>query len=270
MLDCPPVRTCSQGGLCRWGFHTAVLYSPVPQGLSAYTNLAAQADEVLDITNSHFRSLSEVGVFAAFTMGPALLDRVRLTTPSLRATAPSSIRPINQSSPAPSDPNVATFVHNPITILRGEEMVVEAMHNTVGAQDVYAVLFMARRLDDAPSGPVVTLRGSSTTSAPTQTWTDVTVTWDSVPPKGTFAVLGCEVVTTNPCAFRLRLLEPQGFRPGGISQSALNGKAHALFRDAGALGEWGRFDVPAMPRVQIYPTLTSASHTIFLQVVRVA
>jgi hypothetical protein len=186
----------------------------------------------------------------------------------LRTLAPSFVRPINTTSTAPNDPSVGFLGDHAIPLLPSEELTIEGVHSSGSVQTIYCVLFGRRTHTAAPRGDVVTLRGTSSTVCTLNAWTRISVTWDNIPPRGTFSVIGTEVTSAAPIAFRLGLIEENGLRPGGISVLGTGSETHPMFRN-GLLGEWGRFAVPAMPEVFIFAAGGASGHRVYLDVVRI-
>lgn len=91
--------------------------------------------------------------------------------------------------------------------------------------------------------------------------------WLDALPKGRYAVVGSECISTTAIAHRW-IFDNQSFRPGALSSGAIGERTHRLFYD-GSLGTWGTFISQVPPRIEVLCSGADADHTIFLQVVRI-
>lgn len=247
-------------------FHVAGLYRNVPTG-TGYTELLPIADAELTTNQatSRFWSSKEARVFAAYAGGTSL-TRARLYTPW---RMPNEIRPINGAILPATVPGLGQWVANPMLIPATHELVFDVNQSNVAAQDIIGLVFLTTEgLRPRPAGEILTIRGDIAAAAPgVRTWSEVTVTWEYLLPPGDYAIVGSECISTNGIGHRW-ILETQNWRPGAISQTSLT-TITTGYQMFGTLGNWGKFSAPVMPRLEVLCNAADATHTVFLQLVRI-
>jgi hypothetical protein len=232
------------------------------------TTISPVTDETLTVASDKLFYSSDLRVIAAYARADTL-SQARLVTdrrPVARDVL-TNVRPLTSATAAQADPNLAVYLRHPLLLRKGDGLLLEATQTSGVAKDIYGLVWVSDALAAAPESEIITLRGTHATPAVTaNVWTVLTITWDSLRP-GTYAILGSEVFSTNAIAHRW-ICDGSAFHPGALSQAGPGDRTHDLFY-AGELGQWGRFDQRAMPRLQVLCSAADASHTIFLHVTRI-
>lgn len=236
-------------------------------GTVANTDIDALADTIMTIFGTHFVFGEDVDIGWIWA-GSATLNRVRIVAPSLSPIQRTWVRPLENAAIPPNQPNVDDFRSKPLRFRRTEELRVEATSDiAMGTERFTAVLGIFRGRQGMPAGDVFLLRGTATTAAVANAWTEITVTWDDALPQGQYAIIGAVHFSANGIAFSLGL-ENAKWRPGGLSITDLGNAVWPAQWDGG-LGEWGRFNAFIMPRVFVLANAADAVHQVYLQLVRV-
>lgn len=230
-------------------------------------DLPAVNDTILSIQNNHIVPSDDMLLYYAFGAGPNT-DRIRIVSPSNRQVTLPFIRPINVAALPANNPNVADYRLNPFAVKGREELAMEGTTNAVGPSRLTVVIGLGRGLDPVPVGNVFTMRGTSTTAAVANAWTQISMTWADSLPDGDYVAVGIETFSTNQQASRL-IVENQYWRPGGVGINALANRTHDMFRKGG-LGGMGRFRSIRMPNVEVLANAADASHEVYLDLVRVS
>jgi len=244
-------------------FHTVAYSASIAQLTDS--DIPALADQIIPIVNGHFQPQEPLDLVFAVQLG-LLVDRARLSTPKMRQVVLPQIRPFNALLLPPTDPNVADYRANPFKLVKGEEVASLVTTNAAGPGVVTTILGLQVNREPMPAGDVYTMRGTSTTAAVANTWTDITMTYADSLPAGTYAVVGMEHFSATGKAARI-ICDNQYWRPGCLSINALGARAHDMFRKGG-LGQWGRFENTSMPRVQVLDNAVAAVHEVYLDLIR--
>lgn len=237
--------------------------------LGSVTNsdTAALSDGIMVIQNNHFLPQRNMLLHYAAGSGPNT-DRIRISSPTNRQITLPFIRPFNGAALPATDPNVADYRANPFLIEGMEELAVETSTNAVGPSRITVLVGIGDPLEPAPRGNVFTMRGTSTTAAVANAWTQIAVTWADSLPQGDYLCVGASCQSTNQLASRLTF-ENQYWRPGGQGITALGNRGHYMF-DKGGLGVWGRFRSVRMPNVEVLANAADAVHEIYMDLIRVS
>jgi hypothetical protein len=239
------------------------------------TDITPVPDTFFQIEGSRFVAPVDLFLVAAYARSPSL-DRaqVAMDRPLVAQDVLTDIRPITLGSNAQSDPALALFLDQPVRIREGAQFGFVAQELTAG-QQVYGLLWLTDRIEPAPRGGVITLRGTVTGATPVvNAWSTLDVVWGSKLYRGTYAIIGSEVVSLNAVAHRWLSAGGSQFEPGALSQIAAADRTHPLFY-GGQLGQWHTFEVTAdgstggKPALQVLCSVADTTHTVFLHVVKV-
>lgn len=237
-------------------------------GTTANTDLDAIADQVFAIQNSHFFPSQPLDlVFAAYCSATA--NRARIVTPRFRQYTYPVISPPDANATFGADPNYYDLRQMPLRLNAFEEIAIEGTSDiAMGTEQSYGIIGVTPRLRPAPVGDIFTLRGTSTTAAVANTWTQLAVTWADTLPAGVYAVVGMACIGVTEVAARI-IFNDQVWRPGCLGSALVANKQGSIFR-LGGLGEWGRFRYNVMPNIEVLNVSTTAVHTVYLDVIPVA
>lgn len=244
--------------------HLAIHTASIATGVE--TELPPAADPVLTIQNGHILPQRDFPLLFAAACG-ATLQRSRISTPTLLQTTTPFLRPLAQSANFGMPQRVANLSSDRLVLKQNEEVVVYATQTSAGAEREWVALGFA--IDNALSisGQPYTLRGTSTTAAVANAWTQITVTWQNQLPQGTYVVGGGEHFSSNGLAWRA-IFTDQVYRPGGLSVTSLGNASADIFR-FGNLGAWGRFQNYQFPNIEVFAGAADATHEIYLDLFRV-
>lgn len=246
--------------------HHLAMYSATVASTSE-TDLTASPDGILAIQNGHFLPQRPFQLWFSAACA-AVLSRARVITPSARQITTPFIRPINTAATWGMPQRIDTMEEGPLELKQGEEVALYTTNSAVASGVVYGALGLGIGARAPVGGQIFTLRGTSSTTATVNAWTQVAVTWQDVLPIGQYAVVGGEFFSAGNIAGRL-IFENQAYRPGALGIQALGNACHDIFRN-GALGEWGRFSNYAFPNVEVFAASADTSHEIYLDLIKVA
>jgi len=219
---------------------------------------------VIATATNHFLMDDVVSVLAAFASA-VTLDRARIVLPSYRNLGLPFIRPMQVGVLPASDPNVARWLDNPITLGVNEDVAIEATVAAVGPERGTFLLWVAKQLESIPGGQIFPLRFTSVTAAVANAWTTLQITLDQALPPGRYALVMSEVLSTNGIAHRW-IVPNQLYRPGQLSFATTGLRTHKMFFEY-ELGLWGTFQSTTLPRLQVLCNGADAAHTGYMYVV---
>lgn len=245
-------------------FHLAA-YTLAALGNTANTDIPALSDQVLLQANSHFIPAQDLQIIAATGLS-ATLNRLRLTQPTMRQITTPFVRPFERAVVPADLPGVADYRAAPLMAYKNEELAMEATSGVAMTERFTGLVWLQVRPEPIMLGPVYTLRGTSTTAATANAWSEIAVTWQDTPIAGNYDVVGLQVQSTNAIAARL-IFEDQIWRPGALSITALGDQSNAMMLHGG-LGKFGTFNAYRFPLVQVLANGADASHEIYMQIQR--
>ena len=235
---------------------------------TANQQLVALTDGIFTIQNSNFLPSRPMFIQWAWA-GSATIDRARIVTPKFRQVTLPFIRPINAGALPVNVTPEADYRRFPLGTRNLEEIQIDFTTTVaMGTERCTVVLGVSDGpLMPVPGGDIYTLRGTSTTAAVANAWTQITTTFVDTFPEGQFAVVGLEVQSANAIAARL-IFEDQAWRPGAISITAIGNRADDLHRKGG-MGVLGRFTAFRFPNIEVLANAADASHVINLECMRI-
>lgn len=245
-------------------FHLAA-YS-TEQTNDTTVNLQALVDGRLNVNGTAFRLGMPMDIRSVLLAGADVI-RGRILTPRLRPISEPYIVPVHTALLPTVDTRIMDLRNNPLRVDASEDIDIESTVDGAAPARVTAALWLYQQFTPAPSGEIITLRMTSTTTAVPFAWTQLTVTNDFQLPQGRYAVVGGSYFAINAIAFRV-LFEGQFLTPGGIGSTIAVQRPWAAQLNGG-LGKWGEFDTVTIPNISILNGAADVDHTIYLQVVRV-
>jgi hypothetical protein len=157
---------------------------------------------------------------------------------------------------------------SPPTLRYGEDTILEVVQSNAVAQSVVGVGIISDGIKSPPKGDVIPMRFTSSTAVVAFTWSDIVITFETSPPQGMYSVIGCEVQSATGLGFQLKF-DDIDFRPGGLMVTDVNFRTYRR-QYAGGLGEWGKFNALAPPRVRIFAGAADAAFEGYFHCVKVA
>lgn len=231
------------------------------------TDLTPVTDIIQTIVNGHYLPQVDWQLNAFVGMAGAL-PRFRLISPTLRQVTTPFVTPLETALTPATRPGVADYRNYPLTLKALEEFQVNAQQTSGGTARVNALAAVSiGPITPAPGGMMYTLRGSSTTAAVANTWTQIAMAWNDTLPAGVYSVVGIVGFGTSDYAVRV-VFEDSRWRPGGICLATENLIGSSVFLKGG-LGEFGRFNANRMPNIEILCNGTTAVHTVYMDIVRI-
>jgi hypothetical protein len=245
-------------------FHVAAYTASL--GSVTNNDTAALIDGILYIQNGHFLPQVDSSIIWAWC-GGTTLSRVRFNSPKFRQINPNYIRPISLFAIPANNDNMVLMPPGRLVVRGLEELVAEISTTGAGPAQTTLAFGLQANFVPVPSGDIFNFRFTATTTLVANKWTSVPITFETLPPVGTYAVIGAEVQSANGQAFRFTF-DGQYYRPGLPCITALTNRQ--LWADYyGALGVWGYFRTTNLPRLEILANAADTSQEGYLEVVRV-
>lgn len=229
-------------------------------------DIAAIQDDVFSINSNRFLTQGNYSAYWAYASS-ATLERARLAMPTYGPIAYPWLRYTNRFTVGVPQPNVTSYLKQPLRLPPKEFLAAQALHSAAAAEQVTIVLGVGTAIQANVPGDVFTIRGTSTTAAVANAWTSVSTTWENALEGGMYQVVGLRAVSTNAIAARL-IGQFQVERPGTISVRANSWRQDQIF-DPGMLGKYIDFESDVFPTIQVLAGAADASHEFFLSVVKV-
>lgn len=224
-------------------------------------------DQIMLIQNSHFVPQRDTFIWYVY-VGAATLNRARFVTPKFRQQTTPWIRPIGTAIVPTDEPNVCSYVDNPLKAAALEEIELDAMQTTGGAAVIFATAGLAEGpMIPAPRGDIYTMRGTGATTVTAGVWTSVPITWQDSLPSGRYACVGLEAIGATCVAARLTF-DDQYFRPGTVGNAAAANNGSPLFRKGG-LGVWGYFNQNRMPTMEFCCNAADTAQEVYMDFIKV-
>lgn len=233
---------------------------------ATFEDIAPVTDGILTIQNNHFIPRLDFRLYTAAVMATDI-QRASISTPTLRQLSPPFMRPVMAGLVPTSPAQIALWDRNPLRLLKEEEVTIEALHDAGVNQRITIGQTWMHQFQATPAGDIITMRGTSTSTATANAWTQLTMTWADTLPQGRYAVVGMVHFSANAQLARC-ILEQEFYRPGSVSISDLGNAGHPIFR-MGGLGQWGFFNSYAMPNIEALCNGADATHEVYLDFVRV-
>lgn len=245
-------------------FHCAVNFVAIAN--VADTDVPAVNDGIILVQNGHHVPPVDMSLIAIWSSAVTLL-RTKLVSPKIRQIAPSSICPIDVSLLPPNDPNFVDYRPSPLVLRRQEEIAYQSTDSAAGPNNHYIVSALQVSYEPAPIGDIITIRGTGTTTLVASTWTNVPITWDTLLPQGTYAVIGCRVLSATGIAFQITF-DNQFYRPGFLC-GASAGIRPPWPQLKGGFGLWGRFNTVTLPRFAVLANAADTAQIVEMDIVRI-
>lgn len=243
--------------------HTIAFSASIAQ--NSLLQIDAITDDVFSINSGRFLTQGSYSAYWAFA-NSANLERARIAMPSFNPIAYPYFRNINRPAVGVPQPNVTSYLRQPLRLPDKEYLASQALQSGGGAEQVTIVLGIGKALQPNVPGDVFTLRGTSTTAATANAWTSITTTWDNDLEGGMYQVVGLRHSATNAHAARL-IGQYQVERPGTVSVRANSWRQDPIF-EPGVLGNYLQFESDSFPSVQVLCGAGDNSHEILMSVVR--
>jgi hypothetical protein len=206
-------------------------------------------------------------LLAALPIG-ATISRAQISSPSLRKNLLVDC-PVLEVGALPSGRNKILDMISYPKILEPSEglrgLVAEA---AAGAERESMFVWLADKIDDMPSGEVVWVRCTSTTTLTAYAWTLCVLTFGQQLPAGKWAIVGARMFGASAIVFRF-VLPGSAHRPGGVAFTGPT-QDQVFINEPGILGKWGEFDHRFPPQMEVIANAADTSQVVFLALVKVS
>lgn len=248
----------------------------------ANVDMTAAVDGNFSQRNSHYIMSEQYQLLGAYHQAESA-TRARFNVPSINAIARHQIYPPNRSITIPSPPQLADYREYPIPLPMNEEIAVEeSNNNAAGAEDTYALLWVAPPgwTRNIPRGIArLIIRATSTVTTVANAWSGfANITFAENLKGGVYSIVNARAIAANSIAWRLNfpkmpLYQGRKFYPGGLCSEAI-GNLEGRFGLNGygmgitPFGELGKFHTFEPPTIQIFANAAAATaHEIRLDMV---
>jgi len=245
-------------------FHLAAYGASVAN--TGNVDVAAISDQVLAISNNHFLPQEDWNLVYAMALSTTM-QRARIVSPTNRQITLPFIRPTNLGANPLTNPGMSIYANNPFRIRGLEELAVEVSQGGAGNEQATVLVALQKNREPIPQGDEFTMRGTSSTAAVANQWTDITIAWADTLPAGEYVCTGLEYIGVVGLAARA-IFENQVERPG-VPAIVLetNRMLDDLYQPI--LGVYGRFKPTRMPIIQVLNSTTTATHAIYMSFIRI-
>lgn len=179
------------------------------------------------------------------------ITRARINAPSLRNLGLPEIYPVTVSDDPATSPLIADWISYGPQVKANENFGIDSSNGASTVDRVHSLLTVTDGLLPVPSGPKLTIFGTSTQTLVLDAWTTGTITLDQDLPPGQYACVGFQVVCNDAYGARLVFSGQQNWRPGCACPMAVGQvDQRELFRH-GRFGELGRFMNNLIPQLDI-------------------
>lgn len=241
-------------------------------------NLSAVQDDILTAPQADRffvdKDFSTVNAAAALGVD---LQRGTLDSPSLevKRASPEIVPHENGAAKFTLSAPKIWFPRGEFALVPGEALTAPAANNAAGANKVYTGVWFKKpgALPGIPSGDIITVRATGTTTCVGDAWTSCPITLDKDLPAGQYALIDFVPMSVSG-VFARALIPGQSNRPGSIVyQGAAENASRAFdFPTQYKLNgyEMGRFSNQVLPQFQFLCTAADTAQTLILYVVKVA
>lgn len=244
--------------------HTVVYDASIAQ--NSLLQIAAVTDQIAQIRDSAIIAPPRLNNITQILGFGTNLNRLQIQLPSTRRFGNYDLRPFaNAFAAGGAQTPMLDLREDPFVCEEGEEIPVFAQQGSAGAQREYCVLLLSDNPRPVDQKNRITVRATGTTTLVADTWTPVTLTFDTQLPRGKFKLVGARVESASGVAFRC-INQQMSYRPGGFcNQSALALDYPGQRR--GGLGVWFEFDYLTPPIVEMLATAGDTAETFFLDLI---
>lgn len=246
--------------------HLIAFYGSLANSLTN-TALTPVSDTLLGTRGSTLVAPENLIFRRAFGFG-ATLTEARINVPSMRAITLPRLYPVEKASAVSNNPPILDWNDFGPTVLAGEGIGIDATTTTGGSNPdaTYGLLWVGRPLEQAPVGPVYTMKATAAAALSAGVWVNATPTMEQDLPAGRYAIIGCDAYGTGLVAARFAF-PGQLMRPGILCQQAA-GEFDQGEQRFGKLGKFGEFTNIALPTMDFLGA-TGTAQTIYMDLVKI-
>jgi len=191
--------------------------------------------------------------------------RAELTSPSLRATVPFDISPINNGLVFGSLPRIVPLFGSPLPVTVAEPL--DALVQNGAAVMNRVFVWFADGAPKPTQGKCYSVRFTTSITEATASWVNGAVTFGTALPAGNYQVVGMRFWGANTVCGRL-FFKGSFFRPGVPAVNAEDNNEWPVFR-FGGLGVWDQFNNVTPPSVDAMGVTDTAQQG-YLDIIKVS
>ena len=226
------------------------MFASVAQNVTLINLTPVNDAIVTQSANARFIFPMDYQVIAAQVVGNAVL-RARLNAPSFRNIALPELSPLRVIAQQGANPVLVDPPPGSLKVMRNEEVGIDVSHAGVGADNVFAGLWVTPQFMPAPPGPVFSVVASVTSTLIVGQWVLGNLVFEQTLPVGRYTVIGMHCQCNDGIFARLAFPGNAQFRPGVPCVEALGSYINPQVFRYGGHGTFGSFDSTAGPNIEI-------------------
>lgn len=236
-------------------FHLAAWFETVAS--VAQQDIQPVPDSILTIKNGHFIPNVNLGIMAGYVSHAQLLN-AQFNSATLRQTNPPFVRPISATLLPPNDPNIASYIRQPLNIMGQEELQLLTTNSAATSGNLFGLAWLLVNAETVPMGTPFTCAFNGTFTANPGQWSLVSFNLLSTLPVGQYTMISSECFGTTQIAHRWTF-DNQYWRPGHLSFAVESDRSYRELYQC-QFGPMGRFLTFSEPRLEL---LCNAADTAF-------
>lgn len=250
-------------------FHLA-LYSALIATATANTQLNQLGDAVLATSNNGYLVNGQCPNIMRVAGVGNILNRMQLSSPSIRAYVPFDLNPPNVGTVIQSPAASIHLEDSPFPLAVNEELDAYVTDSAATSTQTTVAVWMC----DGPIRPInnpniFTVHWTASATLVANVWNAVTMTFDNGIPSGTYAIVGSRAKSAGGLFHRF---VPRGgassLRPGSFMVQAFANFSEPMDR-YGNLGQWMQFTNTTPPQVEIFSGSADTSEEGFLDLLKI-
>jgi len=238
------------------------------QDSAVLVNIAAVADAHVRVTGDDIYVPSALPNLAGYHFCGANFTQGQVASPSLRLTCNHDVDQADLADEPGSPPNFQDLFESP-TPLEGSEALNTLMaEDAAGASRVNALVWFTAGPIAPVTGPIYTVRATSSTTLTANAWTNGALTFSQTLRRGTYQIVGMRAQSTGLRAARL-VTPGETWRPGVIGCDADSDLDAQRFR-RGKPGVMATFAHDAPPTVDFFSASADTAEVVLLDIIKVS
>lgn len=233
----------------------------------ADTLLNAVADQSLTINGKDVRTLDGADYLIGEYVQTVAATRnyAQVQSPSIRTIAYQDVSMFGATANPSDDRLIQWHPTDPRALAIDESLNFLVNTDDAGAQDHYALIWLADGPVQPVDGKIFTVRCTATIAQASGLWVNGGLTFTQKLPVTDYNVVGMRVQAATGIAARL-IFPGSQFRPGTIVYSGNTSGELGRFRN-GMAGVWGRFNINQPPQLEMLGG-AAAAQTVYLDLIK--
>jgi len=234
--------------------------------VATLANIAGLADQHVRVSGNDIIVPELTKVIGVYAMG-STITQARLSSPSLRRLAEPDIEPIDTGLEPTSPTPIHDLRATPWQLDRSEALNFQTISATGSGQTYGIVLLSDGKLGPIPTGQLLSVRCTNTTTLTANAWTNGALTFAQTLPAGRYAVVGMRAQSAGLVAARI-VIPGENWRPGCIGYDSDVEVEDPMFR-MGRMGNWGEFEHNEPPTVDFLSISADSAQVVHLDLVKI-